>query len=59
MVYRFLDQKSSGNGVAAIEPNYQLANERIDRLLENLRNEKFIHCLGTIFRVLISLICNH
>ena len=53
MVYRFLDQKSSGNGVAAIEPNYQLANERIDRLLENLRNEKFINCLGTIFRVLI------
>ena len=27
MVYKFFDKKSSGSGVAAIEPNYQLANE--------------------------------
>ena len=27
MVYKFSDKKSSGSGVAAIEPNYQLANE--------------------------------
>ena len=29
------------------------------RLLENLRNEKFIFHLETIFGVLIQLICNH
>ena len=27
MVYKFSDKKSSRSGVAAIEPNYQLANE--------------------------------
>ena len=27
MVYKLFDEKSSGNGVAATEPNYQLANE--------------------------------
>ena len=30
MVYKFFDKKSSGSGVAAIEPNYQLANEQAD-----------------------------
>ena len=27
MVYKFFDKKSSGGGIAATEPNYQLANE--------------------------------
>ena len=27
MVYQFFDKKSRGSGVAATEPNYQLANE--------------------------------
>ena len=27
MVYNFFEKKSSGSGIAAIEPNYQLANE--------------------------------
>ena len=27
MVYKFFDKKSSGSGIAATEPNYQLANE--------------------------------
>ena len=31
----------------------------IDKLLENLREEKFIHLLEKIFGVLIWLICNH
>ena len=57
MVYKFFDKKStslnkaSGSGIAN-ESNYQL-------LLENLKKEKFIHPLETIFGVLIQLICNH
>ena len=58
MVYKFFDRKSSGSGVTA-EPNYQLANNLIGKLLENLRDEKFIHLLETISGVLIQLICNH
>ena len=52
MVYKFFDRKSSGSGVTA-EPNYQLANNLIGKLLENLRDEKFIHLLETISGVLI------
>ena len=55
MVHKFLNEKSSGSGAAtslanksATEPNYQFANEKS---LENLRNEKFIHLLETIFGV--------
>ena len=47
---KFFDKKSSGNGVAK-EPNYQLAN-KLHFLLQNLRKEKFIHLLKTIFGVL-------
>ena len=36
MVYKFFDKKSSGGGVATIEPNYQLANE-----LHRQINKKF------------------
>ena len=53
MVYKFFDKKSSGSGIAATEPNYQLANELHSRFLENLKKEKFIHLLETIFGVLI------
>ena len=59
MVYKFFDKKSSGSCVAATDSNYQLANELINRLLKNSRDKKFIHCLETIFGVLIQLICNH
>ena len=52
MVYKLFDRKSSGSGVTA-EPNYQLANNLIGKLLENLRDEKFIHLLETISGVLI------
>ena len=53
MVYNFFDKKSSGGGVATIEPNYQLANELHRQIKKNLRDGKFIHPLETIFGVLI------
>ena len=58
MVYKFFDKKSasvnksSGSGIVN-EPNYQMANELINQLLENFKKEKFIHLLETIFGVLI------
>ena len=51
MVYKCFDKKSSGSGVDA-EPNYQLVNE-LHKQEENSRKEKLIHCLETIFGVLI------
>ena len=53
MVYKFFDKKSRGSAVAVTEPNYQLANNFIDRLLGNLRKKKFVHLLEIIFGVLI------
>ena len=55
MIYKFLDKTSIGSGVTAIKPNYQLASElkqiiNINKLLEILRKEKFIHHLETILR---------
>ena len=66
MVYKIFDNKSSGSGVAAsfgknLLPN-QIINSQmnfISRLLENLKDEKFIHLLETIFGVLIQLIYYH
>ena len=52
MVYKFFDKKSSGSGITNVS-NYQLANELRKPLLKNLRKEKFIHHLETIFGVLI------
>ena len=58
MVYKFFDKKSvslnksSGSGIVN-EPNYQMANELINQLLENFKKEKFIHLLETTFWVLI------
>ena len=40
MVYKFFDKKSSGSGVAATEPNYQLAND-LHTKLENRIIRKF------------------
>ena len=51
MVYKFFDKRSSGSSVAVTEPDYQM--NFIDRLLENLKKEKFIHLLETIFGALI------
>ena len=58
MVYKFFDKKSaslnrsSRSGIVN-EPNYELAMNFINQLLENLEKEKFIHLLETIFGVLI------
>ena len=52
MVYRFFDKKSKGSGIIN-EPNYQLANNFINQLLENFKKENFIHHLEIIFGVLI------
>ena len=58
MLYKFFDKKSaplnksSGSGIAN-EPNYQWQISFINQLLENLKKEKFIHFLETIFGVLI------
>ena len=50
MVHKFFDKKSKGSGVVN-EPNWQM--NFINQLLENLKTEKFIHFLETIFGVLI------
>ena len=50
VVYKFFDKKSNGIGVAT----EQIINSKmnfIDRLLDNLREENFIHTLETIFLV--------
>ena len=52
MLYIFFDKKSSGSGIAN-EPNYRWQINFINQLIENLKNEKFIHHLETIFGVLI------
>ena len=40
MVYKFSDKKSSGSGVAAIEPNYQLANELHKQIIRKFKRRK-------------------
>ena len=50
MIYKLFDKNSSGSGVAT-EPNYQM--NFIGRLLENQRDEKFLHPLETILGPLI------
>ena len=53
MVYKFFDKKSKGSDIN--EPNYQLAMNFINQLLENLKKERFIHHIEIeiIFGVLI------
>ena len=57
MVYKFFDKNSSGSGAAVTEPNYQLANKLHKQIIKNLRKEKFIRLLETMFGGLIKLIC--
>ena len=52
MVYEVFDKKTSGSGITN-EPNYQLADELHNQLLESLRKEKFIHHLETKLGALI------
>ena len=39
MIYRFFDKKSSGSGVAAIEPNYQLGNEHHKQIIRKFKRQ--------------------
>ena len=52
IVYKFFDKKSSGSGVAAIEPNYQVANELHKQIIRIFKRRKVYHLLGQ-FGVLI------
>ena len=40
MVYKFFDKKSSGSGVAAIEPNYHLGNELHKHIIRTFKRRK-------------------
>ena len=40
MVHKFFDKNSSGSGVAAIEPNYQLANELHEQIIRKFKKRK-------------------
>ena len=40
MIYKFFDKKSSGSGFAAIEPNYQLANELHRQITRKFKKQK-------------------
>ena len=40
MVYKFFDKKSSGSGVAAIESNYQFANELHEQIIRKFNRWK-------------------
>ena len=40
MVYKFFDKKSSGSGVAANEPNYQLGNELHKQIIRKFIKRK-------------------
>ena len=54
MVYNFFDKKSTGRGLKMKSNKvYNLQMNFINQLLENLKKEKFIHHLKTIFGVLI------
>ena len=54
MVYKCFDKNSRGS-VVDTEPNYQLTSQMnfTSRSLENLRKERFIHLLETIFGMFI------
>ena len=45
MVYKFFNKKSSECGVAAIEPNYQLANELHKQIMRKFKRRKFFSSL--------------
>ena len=50
MVYKFFDKKSKGSGIKnEIKENQQLANEPHKPIIRNLKKEKCILLLKTIF----------
>ena len=71
MVYHFFDKKSTsladkstkGSGVNAltkksVSQNQQLAKNFLNPSLENLKKERYMQHLKTIFGVLIEQMCN-
>ena len=40
MLYKFFDKNSSGSGIAAIEPNYQLENELHKQIIKKFKKRK-------------------
>ena len=40
MIYKFFDKKSSGSGITAIEPDYQLANELHKPMIRKFKKRK-------------------
>ena len=40
MVCKFFDKTSSGSGIAAVEPNYQLANELHKQTIRKFKKRK-------------------
>ena len=53
--YKFFDKMTSGGAIKSMLNQQQFINQ----LLKNLKEEKYIHHLKTIFGVLIYLICNY
>ena len=53
MVHIVFDKKSKWSGIVTNEPNINWQLNVINQWLENLKEEKFIHHLETIFGVLI------
>ena len=53
MGYTFFDKKTNN-----LHKFSNWLNNYINQLLENLKEEEFIHYLKTIFGALIQLICN-
>ena len=54
MIYKFFDKKSKESGVNnEIKQNDRLAKESHKSIVKNLKEEKHIHHLKTIFGVLI------
>ena len=58
MVFKFFDKKSAKSSGIKSMLNQQLANELINQLLKNLKEEEFILRLKTIFGMQIYLIWN-
>ena len=52
MVYKFIDKKSSGTGMAN-EPNYQLVNKLYKSIIRKFKKRKVYSFLENIFGVLI------
>ena len=55
MIYKFFDKKSNGSGVAAIEPNYQLANELHRQIIRKFKIRKVYSIFGEYQTILDNI----